>query len=153
MWNIFRVNNETHIFSMASDISGQNSSTIVSSFFKAKTLSSGRGSSNREITPATKFQNYNIYRYKLLEFIISSQDSQSSKTFKKLKWLAIFFSFEHSSRKYTKYSPADVIFIFKIYSSIFNLPSSNFINILPDSQIRRRQIKYCWWDLSRGLFG
>lgn len=39
---------------MASDISGQNSSTIVSNFFRAKTFSSGIGSSKREIIPAEK---------------------------------------------------------------------------------------------------
>lgn len=37
---------------MASEISGQNSSTIVSNFFKANTFNSGLGSSKREIIPA-----------------------------------------------------------------------------------------------------
>lgn len=43
---------ESYIFSIASEISGQNSSTMESSFLKAKTLSSGLGSSKREIIPA-----------------------------------------------------------------------------------------------------
>lgn len=42
----------TYIFSIASEISGQNSSTIVSNFFKANTFNSGLGSSKREIIPA-----------------------------------------------------------------------------------------------------
>lgn len=40
---------------MASDISGQNSSTMVSNFFKANTLTSGIGSSKREIYPAATY--------------------------------------------------------------------------------------------------
>lgn len=37
---------------MASEISGQNSSTIISNFFKANTFNSGIGSSRREMIPA-----------------------------------------------------------------------------------------------------
>ena len=47
----------TYIFSIASDISGQNSSTMLSSFLKAKTFNSGRGSSSREIIPAGIYKN------------------------------------------------------------------------------------------------
>lgn len=47
---------DTYIFSIASEISGQNSSTIVFSLFKANIFSSGRGSSKREMTPAKRQQ-------------------------------------------------------------------------------------------------
>lgn len=42
----------TYIFSTTSEISGQNSSTMLSSFFKAKTFSSGIDSSSKEMIPA-----------------------------------------------------------------------------------------------------
>lgn len=42
----------TYIFSIASEISGQNSSTIPSNFFKANIFISDIGSSSNEIMPA-----------------------------------------------------------------------------------------------------
>jgi hypothetical protein len=53
----------TYSFSMASDISGQNSSTILSSFFRAKILSSGKGSSRREMIPAAKFHQISNFAF------------------------------------------------------------------------------------------
>jgi hypothetical protein len=50
--NINESSQRTYIFSTASDISGQNSSTMLSNFFKANTFNSGIGSSRREIIPA-----------------------------------------------------------------------------------------------------
>lgn len=44
----------TYIFSIDSEISGQNSSTIVSSLRNAKIFNSGIGSSNRAMMPAEK---------------------------------------------------------------------------------------------------
>lgn len=45
---------------MASDISGQNSSTMLSSFLRANTFNSGLGSSRREIIPARKQKKWKL---------------------------------------------------------------------------------------------
>ena len=61
-----KINLNNYIFSIASEISGQNSSTIISSFLRANSFNSDIGSSSNEIIPAKTKINY-------LEFTITEK--------------------------------------------------------------------------------